>query len=182
MISTPASATPTTSTTAPEASLDSLVTWSGVGLATAIAALILRLSSFMVATVVTDSDPSEGVFGTAFGAIGVGTWIALAAVAAHIVARRHPRRRVPLALIPAAASLAWCGLAISLFSFLITDVLGPLSMTWLPSIDYLLLALHAVLLTAGTIPTGLGFLVTGILLRRIRPRRKRAALKLEPSR
>ena len=181
MTSTPASATPTTSTTAPEASLDSLITWSGVGLATAIAALILMLSSFMVATGVTDSDPSEGVLGIAFGAIGVGTWIALAAVAAHIVARRHPRRRVPLALIPAAASLAWCGLAISLFSFLIMDVLGPLSMTWLSSIDYLLLAFHTVLLTAGTIPTGLGFLVTGIVLRRIRSRRKRAALELGPS-
>ncbi|PPF13156.1 MULTISPECIES: hypothetical protein [unclassified Rathayibacter] len=182
MTSAPASATPTTSTAAPEASLDTFITCSGVGFTTAIAALVLMLSSFMVATGVTDSDPSEGVFGIAFGAVGVGTWIALAGVAAHIAVRRHPRQRVPVASTPAVVSLAWCGLAISLFSFLITDVLGPLSMTWLSSIDYLLLALHAVLLTAGTIPAGLGFLATGIVLRRIRSRRKRAALELEPSR
>lgn len=177
MTSSPASAT--SSVRAPGTPLDLYITWSGVGLVTAIAALVLMLSSFMIATGVTDPDPSEGVFGIAFGAIGIGAWITIAAAAAHIVARRHARHRVRVAPIPAAVSVAWCGIAIGLFPVLITNVLSPLSTTWLSSVDYLLLALHAVLLTAGTIPAGLGFLVTSTVLRRIRSRREHSAFELE---
>lgn len=150
--------------------LAGMIVWTGAGVVTAVAALILMLGIFMIVLGAADQDPSEGMLGVILGIVGVAAWVALAVVAGLMLVKGTPGRRASLGVLPAAVSIAWCGLAAALLMGGLPGLLVPLGTGWPVSLGPLWVFVVVTLMTAGTIPVALALLVINIVLRLVRGR------------
>ncbi|MGY1552419.1 hypothetical protein ACW5CM_11615 [Microbacterium sp. A588] len=92
--------------------LDRAIIWSGVGAATALAALLLMFGAFGFASSEPRADNvgEEGI-GIMFGVVGWAFGLLVALLAGSVLARCVDRRRWWLRLLPALVSVAWMLLA-----------------------------------------------------------------------
>lgn len=136
--------------------------WTGAGILTSLATLLLMFGVTMVGAGAGDYDPAEGAIGIFMGVISLIGWLVLVVISGLILVRGIPGRRAALVAAPALVTIAWFGVAAALIMSRVTIsivFLGPLSPI-----------LGLSLLTAGAIPAAFVLLIANIVLRLKQPR------------
>ncbi|MFE6733491.1 hypothetical protein [Microbacterium sp. NPDC057650] len=155
------------------ASLDRAITWTGVGAVTALAALLAMFSAwgFVSSSPRADNVGEEG-FSVVIGVFCLLLAAAIALPAGWALGRGADAARRPvLRALPAIVSVAWVVLAIVLLNAGIANVLTSIVMLHLPLPLPLLVTISVV--TAGTVPVGIGLLAAFIILVSVRGSRRR---------
>lgn len=158
--------------------LDRAITWTGVGSATALAALLIMFGvwGFASSAPRADNVGEEGI-GIVFGVFGWAAGIAVALVAGRALARRAHNNRWTLRALPLLAGIAWMLLASAAlygrwFEGVVFGAFG--AFDWLPTALSLMLWPLFVqsVYSVGALPICLGLLVAFLVLVALRARRR----------
>lgn len=160
-----------TDPTAGPTRVDRVITWTGVGAATALAALFLMgsFSGFESSAPRADNVGEEGI------AVAIGVFCLLVALAVAIPAGRVLGRRgdanarLALRVLPLLASVAWAVLAQALLPIGLQLVFG-MRIDWVPLHQFVLFSVFS----AGALPIGMGLLVAFFVLVAVRSSRRRS--------
>jgi hypothetical protein len=160
-----------TATASQERRLDRAVSWTGAGFTSATAALCLMFAVTFLGLGAVEGDPNEGVSAYVLGAVGGCAWLFLIVVGGISLEGGNNAGRRWLLLIPALISMLWCGLtALAHVAGLLSDV-SQLAGAWPMSLGSLWGIVAVSIMTLGTIPAALIFLVLNVVLRLVRIRR-----------
>lgn len=138
------------------------IRWTGAGVLTSLATLLLMFGLTMVGAGAGDHDPTERAIGIFMGVISLVGWLGLVVISGLILVRGIAGHRATLGAAPALVSIVWFGVAVALILNGVTTsiiLFGPLS----PIVGFSLI-------TAGALPAAFVLLIANIVLRLKQPR------------